>query len=138
MAVQDWKTTSVRLTPEERNALELLRQRKNMRKTHALLRQIILREIDPILNPTALPQGEGLPQVGDPLFKYNPDTDTFLWQLDQGTRGLAVLSENVEPLFAKKLKEALEHALAAREEAIAGLPTGKARVPKDILRYKVK
>ncbi len=87
MATQEWKTVSVRLNAEEQNALRLLCEKRKVTK-HRLLKELIIHELEPLLKPGALPEGEGIPLTGEHIFKYNNEEDNYTWQIDMGQFGV--------------------------------------------------
>lgn len=132
--VKEWHTVSVRLNHEEKQALDIICERKGIKKNH-LLRELVEQEIEPLLKPGTVPVGEGLPRIGEHQFKYNAEKDTFTWQLDQGIHGTAILAENVEPNFLEKLQDAIARALSEEEATNKQLTGNKARIPKKLLQH---
>jgi hypothetical protein len=137
MVAKDWKTTSVRLSEDETNALMLLCQREGNIKRNELIRKLILEIIDPILHPGTVSENQGIPKAGDHLFKYDPQKDNFTWQLDLGTQGVHVICEDVSFKFLESLKKQSTKAIEERE-AIISKTKGKPIIPKKIMRFKVK
>lgn len=133
MGAQQWKTLSVKVSEQEENALKLLCEKRGVKK-HAIMKELLRREIEPLTKPGAIIEGEGLPLVGDHIFKYNAEKDNFTWQVDLGTHGLHALAENIPFSFVANLEVALHKAIDCRER----MPRNKAIVPKSLLRYKVK
>jgi len=137
MAQHRWKTVSVRLSEEEENALKLLCEKRETNK-HAVIRGLLLKELSPILEPGRVPEGEGLPLIGEHTFKYNAEEDSFAWQLDLGVHGIHALAEHVPNAFLENLARALEKAIKQRQDIAQKTPRKKVRMPKSILKYKVK
>jgi len=135
MAEHLWKTLSVRLTEEEENALKLLCEKRGQNK-HALMKEILLQELEPLLKPGHLIEGEGIPLIGEHIFKYAPEKDNFTWQIDLGAQGTRALAENVPFSFIDNLNNALEKAVQEHEKTV--IPKKKTRIPKSILKYEVK
>ena len=113
MTTQEWKTVSVKLNEELRNAMELVCKRENI-TVNKFLTEIIAREVEPILNPKALPENKGMPQVGENRIKYSQEADSFIWQIDLGVNGVVILSENLSPIYLENLKKAMEEGLTQR------------------------
>ena len=137
MVAKDWKTTSVRLSEDETNALMLLCQREGNIKRNELIRKLILEVIDPILHPGVVSENQGIPKVGEHLFKYDLQKDTFIWQLDLGTQGVHVLCEDVSFKFLESLKNQSTKAIEEREN-ILNKTKGKPIIPKKIIKFEVK
>ena len=131
----EWHTVSARVNQEERRALELLCEREGIKRNH-LLRSLVQKEIEPLLKPGTVPLGKGIPTIGEHRFKYNPEKDTFTWQLDQGAEGTAILAEEVKPKFLKELQKAITEAIDEEEKTNGEIRGSKARVPKKLLQYK--
>lgn len=136
MTTQEWKTVSVKLNEELRNAMELVCKRENI-TVNKFLTEIIAREVEPILNPKALPENKGIPQVGENRIKYSPETDSFIWQIDLGVNGVSILSENLSPSYLENLKKAMEEGLTQRSNFLKKNKKG-AVVPSKLLKYGVK
>ncbi len=113
MAIQEWKTVSVKVNDDTRNAIELICKRENI-AINKFLASIIEREIEPVLNPKILPENKGMPQIGENKLKYLPESDNFLWQLDLGVNGVALLSEDVPLSYLENLKKAIDEGLSKR------------------------
>jgi len=137
MASKEWKTVSVRLNEAELNALMLLCRNRDQKK-HAIVKEVLLKELDPIMKPGALPEGKGIPLIGQHLFKYNPEKDTYTWQLDLGVQGIHILGENISSHFLINLHRAVESGLQEHEIIEEKIPKNKTRVPKDMLKFEVK
>src|SRR3989344_7821461 len=137
MAAKDWKTTSVRLSEDETNALMLLCQREGNIKRNELIRKLILEVIDPILHPGVVSENQGIPKLGEHLFKYDPQKDMFTWQLDLGTQGVHVLCEDVSFKFLESLKKQSTKSIDGRA-VIINKTKGKPIIPKKIMRLRVK
>jgi len=137
MVAKDWKTTSVRLSEDETNALMILCQREGNINRNELLRKLILEVIDPILHPGVVSENQGIPKVGEHLFKYDPQKDTFTWQLDLGTQGVHVLCEDVSFKFLESLRKQSTKAIDERG-IIISKTKGKPIIPKKIMKLKVK
>ena len=136
MATHQWKTISVRITEEEENALKILCA-KSKRKKHALLKSLLLKELEPILKPGLLSIGEGLPLVGRHLFKYSSEKDNFTWQLNLGIHEVHALAENVPFSFVNALHKALTEAIKERQKIESRTSKKGVRIPKSILKYEV-
>ena len=134
MATQQWKTVSIRVSEHEENALKLLCKKRGISK-HAIIKEIFTREIEPITKPGRIPEGEGIPLIGDHVFKYNTEKDNFTWQIDLGVHGIQALAENVPFSFVENLDNALQKAIEGRKKV--NIPKKKTIVPKSILKYKV-
>ncbi len=132
--VKEWHTVSVRLNHEEKQAFDLVCDRKGYRKNH-LLRMLVEQEIEPVLKPGTNPLGEGLPMIGEHRFKYNAEKDTFTWQLDMGEDKIDILAEDVKPSFLKRLKESIEKAIEEEEKTNSQLKGKKTRIPKGLKKY---
>src|SRR3989338_4170002 len=137
MVAKDWKTTSVRLTEDETNALMFLCEREGKIKRNELIRKLILKVINPILHPGIVSENQGIPKVGEHLFKYDPQKDMFTWQLDLGTQGVHVLCEDVSFKFLESLKKQSTKAIDERE-IIIDKTKGKPIIPKKIMKFRVK
>jgi hypothetical protein len=135
MTTQEWKTVSVKLNEELRNAMELVCKRENI-TVNKFLTEIIAREVEPILNPSALPENKGVPQVGENRIKYSPETDSFTWQIDLGVNGIAILSDNISPIYLDNLKKAIEEATTHRSN-FQKKNKKSAVIPSKLLKYRV-
>jgi len=132
-----WKTVSVRLSEDEENALKLLCEKMGRNK-HAIIKELLLKELEPILKPGHISEGEGLPVIGEHAFKYNAEEDSFTWQLDLGVQGIHSLAEHIPAVFLENLSSALEKARHTRQEIMRKTPKRKTRIPKSLLKYKVR
>ena len=128
-----WKTTSVRLNEEESNALRIYCEREGLTK-NKLIRELVLKEIESILVTDALPEGHGIPILGEHIFKYNADKDNFTWQLDRGTQGVNVLCEDVTIKFLQHLNEQLTKSIECQKKIVGDKPV----TPNKMMKYKVK
>ncbi len=135
MATQQWKTVSIRVSEHEENALKLLCEKRGKSK-HAIIKEIFGKEIEPITRPGRIPEGEGIPLIGEHIFKYNVEKDNFTWQIDLGVHGIQALAENVPSSFVENLNLALQKAIDERGKV--NVPKKKTLVPKSVLKYKVK
>ena len=139
MAGSEWYTFSVRLNEELRNAVNLYCKREKI-TPNKFIRTLLERELSFILKPDVLAENQGVPQIGENNFKYMPETDNFVWQLDLGTQGVTVLSENVLPTYLQRLDNAIKTALSKREKFQSKMKNSKvvAVVPSKIMRYGVR
>jgi hypothetical protein len=137
MATQTWKTVSVRLSEDVENALKFLCEKRGQKK-HALLKELLLTELDPILKPGHLQESEGIPLIGEHIFKYNAERDSFTWQVDLGVHGIHALAENVPFSFIDNLHGMMGKAIEQRNKVVNKIPKRKTIVPKSILKYKVR
>ena len=136
MATKDWQTTSVRLTKDETNALKFLYERESISK-NKFVKKMILEAIDPILHPGVLPEGQGIPKVGEHHFRYDSEKDTFTWQIDLGTQGIHILCEDISFRFLDSLKKRIDESLREREKIVDKIKE-KPIIPKKIMKFKVK
>jgi hypothetical protein len=136
MATQEWKTVSVKLNAELRNALDLVCKRQDI-TVNKLLTELVIREVEPILNPRVLPENKGVPQIGENKLKYLPETDSFVWQLDIGINGNAILSESVSPNYIENLRKAIDEGMIQRTDFLIKHSKG-AVIPPKLLKYKVR
>lgn len=134
--MHEWKTVSVKVNEEFRRAMDLICKRRDI-TANRLLTELITREVEPILDPNALPQGQGIPQVGENRFKYFPESDSFVWQLDLGANGIMVLSEGILPAYLENLRKAVDAGLNQREEFHKKNKVGTA-IPAKLFKYGVK
>lgn len=137
MATQQWKTVSARLTEDEENALKILCEKRENSK-HAILRALLLKELEPLLKPGHLSEGEGIPLIGEHFFKYSSESDSYIWQIDMGVHGVHVLAENIPFSFLNKLESTLGRVIETREKIENKISKQKTRVPKQIMKYEVK
>ena len=135
MAIQEWKTVSVKVNDETRNAIELICKRENI-AINKFLADLVAREVEPIIDPRVLAENKGIPQVGENKLKYKPQTDDFFWQVDLGVNGIALLSEDVSPNYLEGLKKAINEGLTQR--ANFQKKNKGAVVPSKLLKYGVK
>jgi hypothetical protein len=133
----NWQKETINITDEEKNALMLLTQ-KSKKTKHAILREAVLRELNPIMKPNDLYEGQGIPVFGNHFFKYNEDSDNYTWQIDAGKNGILVIADNITPTFVKNLHNSIKKAIESRELQIQKAPRGKIRIPKSVSKYKVK
>ena len=136
MAIQQWKTVSVKVNDESRNAIELICKREGDIAINKFLADLVAREIEPVINPKVLAENKGMPQVGGNKLNYLPEKDNFLWQIDLGVNGMTLLSEDVSPTYLEDLKKAIDEALAKR--AIFQKENKGAVIPQKLLKYGVK
>ena len=135
MAIQEWKTVSVKVNDETRNAIELICKRENI-AINKFLADLVAREVEPIINPKVLAENKGMPKVGENKIKYKSQTDDFIWQVDLGVNGIALLSEDVSPSYLESLKKAIEEGLGQRtnfQKKNKGVV-----IPPKLLKYGVK
>ena len=125
MATQTWKTVSVRLSEVEENALKMLCKKRGLKK-HPLLKELLLNELEPILKPGHLQEGQGIPLIGEHIFKYDPEKDNFTWQIDLGIHGMHALAENVPSSFIVNLQKMLGDAIKQREKVTNKTQKGQA------------
>lgn len=135
--MREWKTVSVKVDGELRRAMDLICKRRDI-TANKLLTELITREVEPILDPNALPQGQGISQVGENRFKYFPESDSFVWQIDLGANGVVVLSEGVLPTYLENLRTALDAGLNQREDFHKKKKEGATAIPPKLLKYGVK
>ena len=132
-----WKTASVRLNEEEENALKMLCSKRNVKK-HAILKSVLLRELDSFLKPGLIQEGAGIPTLGTHIFKYAPESDSFIWQLDLGNQGVHVLAENISHSFVMSLYDSLGKAIEQRDRIVKKGHGKKVVMPSSIMKYEVK
>lgn len=135
MATQEWLTLSVKVTQEQKNVIERICQHEGF-TINKFLSNVIAREIEPILNPTVLPENKGIPMVGQNKFKYVPEKDNFVWQLDLGVNGLAVLSEELSFFYLENLGHAIDQGVKQRRDFHKKVKNGVV-IPTKIMKYKV-
>jgi len=136
MAEQGWSTISVKVNETTRNAIGLICKHEGIR-VNRFLADIIAREVEPILDPKALPENKGIPQVGENRLKYIPESDSFIWQVNLGVHGVALLSESVSRNYLENLKKAIEDGLSKRADFREKHKKG-AVLPSKLLKYGVK
>ena len=137
MATQEWINLSVKVTKEQKNLIDRIRQHEGNIAVNKLLSRMISKELEPIINPTFLPENKGLPIIGENKFKFIPEKDHFMWELDMGMHGNAVLSEEITPFYMESLSKSIQSALKQRESFHKGIRKG-AVVPSKIVKYGVR
>lgn len=136
MATQEWITLSLKLTKEDKNIIERICQHDNI-SVNKFLSNVIKKEIEPYKDPTKLPENKGLPAIGENKFKYLPEKDNFVWQLDLGVNGSAVLSEELSPFYLENLKKAIDEGIKQRHDFYKKTKKGVV-IPSKIIKYGVK
>jgi hypothetical protein len=136
--MQQWHTISVKLNETQRNALKALCRQENNKKVNQKLRELIEHEIAPLLDPAVLPQNQGYPLAGENRFVYDQEKDNFIWQLDMGEGRVIIMAQDVTFAFLKNMKRAVDAGVQAKETADKKISRKKTRVPKGVLKYKVK
>ena len=137
MATQEWINLSVKVTKEQKNLIDRIRQHEGNIAVNKLLSRMIAKELESIINPTFLPENKGLPIIGENKFKFIPEKDHFMWELDMGMHGNAVLSEEITPFYMESLSKSIQSALKQREYFHKGIRKG-AVVPSKIVKYGVR
>ncbi len=136
MATKEWFTLSVKVTREQKNAIERNCQHENL-TVNKFLSRVVAREIEPILNPTVLAENKGIPLVGDNKFRYIPEKDNFIWQLDLGVNGSAVLGEDFSLFYLENLKRAIDNGIEQRQGFHKKVKKGVV-IPSKMIKYGVK
>ncbi|MBI5392281.1 hypothetical protein HZA96_00290 [Candidatus Woesearchaeota archaeon] len=136
MATKEWKAISVKVNEDVRNAIELICRREQITVSR-FLANLVAHEVEPILNPNILPENKGIPLIGENKFKYTAESDCFLWQIDLGINGFALLGENIPPIYVENLQKAINDGLLQRTEFLNTNKKG-AVIPPKLLKYKVK
>ncbi|GEM_PF-2529075 len=136
MATQEWMNLSVKVTKEQKNLIDRICKHDGI-KVNRFLSRMIAKELEPIINPTSLPENRGLPIIGQNIFNYNPEKDHFVWELDIGLQENAVLSEEITPFYLESLSKSIQSALKQRESFHKGIRKG-AVVPSKIIKYGVR
>ncbi len=132
--VQNWMKISISVTEAEHTAFKTLCQRKRTNK-NKLGRELIRKEILPILQPTKFVEQEGLPTFGTNRFKYNADKQNFMWQLDCGNKEVHCLMEDVSLIFLENLQEEIGRAIGEHKKIISTLKKGRTIIPKKLFNY---
>ena len=133
MATHNWQTTSVRLTEEEKRALLMICEKRGL-KQNKLIRELIAKEIEPLLKPGTVMEGEGIPLLGEHRFKYNPDEDNYTWKIDFGTDSVELLADNMTPYFVDSLYKSITKAKEIREKNVS---EKKPIIPKKLYKYNI-
>lgn len=136
MAAREWKTLSVKVDEETRNLIELNCRREST-TVNKFLSDLITHDVEPLRNPSVLPENKGIPQIGENRFKYNPESDSFSWQINLGVSGTFLLSETVSPVYLENLRKAMDAGLSQRSEFLSNNKKG-AVIPQKLLKYGVK
>lgn len=136
MATKEWITLSVKVTQEQKNVIEKICQHEGL-TVNKFLSGVIAREIEPIFNPTVLPENKGMPLIGENRFKYLPEKDNFVWQLDLGVNGLAVLGEDFSLFYLEDLKRAINNGIEQRQNFHKKAKKGVV-IPSKMIKYGVK
>lgn len=136
MATQEWINLSVKVTKGQKNLIDRVCQYEGI-AVNKFLSRMITKELEPIINPTILPENRGLPIIGENKFKFIPEKDHFIWELDMGLHGNVVLSEEITPFYLESLSKSIQSALNQRESFHNGIRKG-AVVPSKIVKYGVR
>lgn len=136
MATQEWMNLSVKVTKEQKNIIDRICLHEGI-AINKFLSRMITQELEPIINPTFLPEHKGLPIIGENKFKFIPEKDHFVWGLDMGLQGNAILSEEITPFYLESLSKSIQSALKQRESFHKGIRKG-AVVPSKIVKYGVR
>ena len=136
MATQEWINLSVKVTKEQKNIIDRSCKHEGV-AVNKFLSRMIAKELESILNPTALPENKGIPIIGENKFTYVPEKDNFIWQLDLGIHGSAVLSEEITHYYLKSLSKSIQNGLKQKDAFHKGMKNG-AVVPSQIVKYGVK
>ena len=136
MATQEWMNLSVKVTKEQKNIIDRICKHDGI-KVNRFLSRMIAKELEPIINPTSLPENKGLPIIGQNIFNYNPEKDHFVWELDIGLQENAVLSEEITPFYLESLSKSIQIVLRQRESFHKSIRKG-AVVPSKIIKYGVR
>ena len=138
MAEKEWHTVSVRLNQDLRNAMNWFCKRENI-TPNKFIRDLVEDKLKFITDEDSIPENQGIPEVGENVFKYLPETDQFIWQLDKGDKGITALAENIPSVYLERLNKAIEKSLEKRKQVQDSMKKKKGTViPKDILKYEVK
>lgn len=127
---------SVKVTKEQKNVIDRICQHDGI-KVNRFLSRMIAKEIEFIINPTFLPENKGLPIIGENKFKFIPEKDHFVWELDMGLQGNAILSEEITPFYLESLSKSIQRALRQRESFHKSIRKGTV-VPSKIIKYGVR
>jgi hypothetical protein len=135
MATKEWKSESVKLDKDTRNAIALICKRDGI-TVNKLLSDLVARKVEPILNPGVLPENEGIPQIGENIIKYKPQSNTFEWRLDLGVAGTATLSDSLAPGYLEDLRKAIDQAFTQKQSFEKSNKTGFV-VPPKLMRFRM-
>lgn len=143
MATKEWITLSVKVTKDEKNIIDMICKQEGKQKNkdkiaiNDLLHHLIIREIEPILNPSVLAENKGMPLIGENKFKYLPEKDNFVWQLDLGVNGSTVLGEEFSLVYLENLKQAINNAIQQKQDFHKKAKNGVV-IPSKLIKYGVK
>lgn len=136
MATQEWLTLSVKVTKEDKNIIDKICEHEGI-AVNSFLNRIIVRELEPIKKPTSFSENKGLPVIGENKLKYIPEKDNFVWQLDLGVNGLAVLGEDFSLFYLENLKRAIDNGIKQRQDFYKKAKKGVV-IPSKMIKYGVK
>ena len=136
MATKEWITLSVKVTKEDKNIIDKICEYENI-AVNSFLNRIIVRELEPIKKPTSLSENKGLPVIGENKLKYIPEKDNFVWQLDLGVNGVAVLGEDFSLFYLKNLMQAIDNGIKQRQDFHKNAKKGVV-IPSKMIKYGVK
>lgn len=136
MATQEWLTLSVKVTKEDKNIIDKICEHEGI-AVNSFLNRIIVRELEPIKKPTSFSENKGLPAIGENKLKYIPEKDNFVWQLDLGVNGLAVLGEDFSLFYLENLKRAIDNGIKQRQDFHKKAKKGVV-IPSKMIKYGVK
>ena len=136
MATKEWFTLSVKVTREQKNVIEKICQHREL-KINSFLQNMITQEIEAVINPTRLPENKEIPLIGENRFKYIPEKDNFVWQLDLGVNGSAVLGEEFSLFYLENLKQAIHNGITQRQNFHKKAKNGVV-IPPQMIKYGVK
>ena len=136
MATQEWINLSVKVTKEQKNIINTICKHEDI-AVNKFLSRMIINEIEPILNPSVLPANKGMPLIGENRLSYIPEKDNFVWQLDLGVNGSAVLGEEFSLFYLENLRRAIDNGIKQRHDFHKNAKKGVV-IPSKMIKYGLR
>ena len=131
----NWKTISSKVNDETYGAMKVICDKDKI-KPNEFIRNAVEKRVNSILNKDLNP--DVFPNIGNNLFEYDPETETFSWKINLGLEKPAIISENLSFSFLENIQKSISDALSKKIKLDKKVKKNQAYIPKSIIKLREK
>ena len=131
--VTNKKMVSTRISEDDYRALQIICQRDKI-KNYDLLANLIKKEVDKVKGISQ----EVFPTIGEHIFEYEPESDSFVWSINLGLKKPLIISSKLNPNFVETLNSAIKKGFQRRNKTLKKIKGNKSYIPESIIKFREK
>jgi len=125
----NWKTISSKISDETYAAMKVICAKDNI-NPNEFIRKAVEKNVKSILSPDVFPN------IGENKFEYDPEADSFKWNINFGTGNPLIISDNLGSFFVENLQKAILEGVAERNKIQKKVKKNQTYIPSSIIKIR--